>query len=162
MWSRGRSTRTVTVMAVLTALVMLAGAVLSAPGAQAGGWIKGANSVTFTYDAGHPDQTVVTSSSVMTRTPGQPVVLTISVAPHGHAAAVRATLRNPSSGPAAFGPGGVVVRAMVTQGRRARGAAWVVRAPGLTGLAPGQSVDVAGVFPLPNPGTYTVTATGLT
>lgn len=121
--------------------------------------VQAANVVSFTYDARHPRNSVVGSSTTYTRAPGQPLLLTISVAPGGRSASIQATLRNTSGTPLVFGAKGVRVEARLANAATNRGGTvWTMKAPALRTLAPGASHTVSGAFPLPRTGTYTVVA----
>lgn len=143
---RGRF-RLLAVVAALTAALGPAGP------ADAAGIASDAsvNTIAFTNDPAHPDQTVVTSSAVITRDPARRLVLTLSARPAGRSVRVTATVRNSTSSTVMMLPGGMRIEVVVK--RDARPVRWFIPS-NTTSLSAGQSVEVRGIFPLTQAGTY--------
>jgi hypothetical protein len=123
----------------------------SAPAARS----ASSNTVAFTYDRLHPNQTVVTSSVVFTRDPSERLRLLLSAAPSGKFVSVGATVTNISGAAVTLPPDGLRVRLTVVRNGRAI-SAWTLRSP-VHSLAAGQSVSLVRMFAMPVGGSYEVT-----
>jgi hypothetical protein len=119
--------------------------------------VASSNSVVFTHDRWHPERTVVGSSTVLTRTAGQALMLTISAVPSGRFMTFSGTLRNVSGTRVAFGRSGLRVDGVVTR-NGAPSPSITLHAARLRSLAAGGTVSLSGRFALPRPGTYVVEA----
>lgn len=138
------------------AFLLVIGLALAAPAHPAhAATVRSANAVVFTHDRWHPGRTVVGSSSVLTRTAGTPVLVTIAAAPAGRTVTFTATVRNLSTRSLAFGRRGLRVEGVVVRNGRGQ-PSWTLLAPRTRSLASGAMATLSGRFDLPKPGTYTV------